>query len=1103
MLPANRIEGNAEPAEGPKADSIASGSLYDEAYYRSGCGPVPYERNDHWLRFFAGIAEEIARSLKPRKVCDAGCAKGLLVEALWTRGIEAWGVDVSSYAISQVRRDVQSYCRVASLTEPIAGHYDLITCIEVLEHMTAEEARVAISNMTAATDTILFSSTPSDFDEPTHVNVRPVISWLRLFTEFGFQPDVLFDASFVAPHAMLLRRQKERLPDEVLVLFSELILYKLTLGDRHRNTERLEAELDHARQENLQRKQEIQQLNQEIQKRSEELQQRDREIQQRSQEIQQRDREIQQLNSETASLRAKGEESERNSRETAGEMQTIAAAFSQGFERARAESQRQAVRLRSLESRLEGVSRQTQEILYSRIWRTLCAGSAVLLSIPGLFAQRSPRGNQLSRPDAMSPEQSDTPSQNPASVNALQCLDELPPSDEFHLLHCDEPAPDVSGPCTGQVPVRGWAIAESGIARVEVQLQDHPPVSAKAGLLRPNVAHHHPGVPEAKQSGFYAEIDTSSLPNGRYPIYIRTISRTGSVRQLETVLHVDHDAAYASDYDRWIAEFEDRDERLIGFAMRGFRLRPMVSVLLPVYQTPPAILRNAIDSVIAQSYPNWELCIADDHSQSAEVESILQSYVQQDPRIKVSFRASNGGISTASNAALNLASGEYVALLDHDDELVPDALYWTVEAINRRPETDLLYSDEDKIDEAGVRYDPFFKPEWSPDLLLSENYIAHFLVCRRELMTEVGGFCSKYDGSQDYDLILRLTERTANILHIPRILYHWRASATSTASVADQKGYAAEAARCALRDHLERLGIEARVVPGLIAGRWRVRYAMPTEPAVSIIIAAGGKLEALRSNLKSLLAKTDYQNYEIVVIDNSKRGEIEKLVKDFSAEFPRRVRYIDWRQKPFNYAVINNQAARQCSSPLLVFLNDDTEVISDDWLTAMAELVSRTEVGCVGAKLLYPDGRIQHAGVVMGVFDNCGHAFKGLEGHRQHYFDLPDVIRNVSAVTGACLATKAQLFQEVGGFDEEKFPVAFNDVDLCLKIRQKGYRVLYTPHAVLYHHEAFSKTAKDLVPHPNEVEAMRTKWKDVIEADPFYSPNLTRSAEDYSLKRKG
>jgi GT2 family glycosyltransferase len=239
-----------------------------------------------------------------------------------------------------------------------------------------------------------------------------------------------------------------------------------------------------------------------------------------------------------------------------------------------------------------------------------------------------------------------------------------------------------------------------------------------------------------------------------------------------------------------------------------------------------------------------------------------------------------------------------------------------------------------------------------------------------------------------------------------------------------------------------------------------------------------------------------------VVIDNSKRGEIERLVRDFSTRSPSRIRYIDWRQKPFNYSTINNEAARQCASPILVFLNDDTEVISGDWLTAMVELACRREVGCVGAKLLYPNGKIQHAGVIMGIFDNCGHAFKGLAGDRQHYFDLPDVIRNVSAVTGACLAIRTEVFQEVGGFDEQELPVAFNDIDLCLKIRQKGYRVLYTAHAVLYHHEAFSKTGKDLVPHADEIEAMQTRWRDVIEADPFYNQNLTRNAEDFSLSWK-
>ncbi len=309
------------------------------------------------------------------------------------------------------------------------------------------------------------------------------------------------------------------------------------------------------------------------------------------------------------------------------------------------------------------------------------------------------------------------------------------------------------------------------------------------------------------------------------------------------------------------------------------------------------------------------------------------------------------------------------------------------------------------------------------------------------------------------------------------------------------------AAERAIQETLDRTsGSAAKVVPGAIQGRWRVRYPLTADARVSIIIASGGKVEVLRANLESLFAKTTYRNYEVVVIDNSKQAEIQKLVERWPNQ--EQLRYIDWRNKPFNYSVINNEAARHCQSPLLLFLNDDTTVIAPGWLEAMAELAMRPEVGAVGAKLLYPDGRIQHAGVVMGLFDNCGHAFKSLPGDRQHYFDLPDVIRNVSAVTGACLMSRAEVFQEVGGFDEQAFAVAFNDIDLCLKIGQQGYRVLYTPHALLYHHEAFSKTAGDLVPHPAEVRAMQEKWKDLIAADPFYSPNLTRTAEDYSLRRK-
>ena len=373
---------------------------------------------------------------------------------------------------------------------------------------------------------------------------------------------------------------------------------------------------------------------------------------------------------------------------------------------------------------------------------------------------------------------------------------------------------------------------------------------------------------------------------------------------------------------------------------------------------------------------------------------------------------------------------------------------------------------------------------------------------RRLLVEKTGGFRSECDGSQDYDLILHLIEASRGIHHIPRVLYHWRSAPQSTASSPGRKPYALTAAERAISAHLERTCPGAAVEAGLYPGRWRVRYPIPSGTRVSIIIASGGKCDILKTNLESIAAKTTYPHFEVVLVDNSRGLEIQQFANRWKGR-ALNIRYLDWRHKPFNYSAINNAAARHCESPVLLFLNDDTSVIAPGWLTAMLELAMRPEVGAVGAKLLYPGGRIQHAGVVMGVYDNCGHAFKALEGAQQHYFDLPDVIRNVSAVTGACLMTRAEVFRKVGGFDENRLAVAFNDVDLCLKIGRAGYRVLYTPHALLTHHEAFSKTERDLTPHPQEVAEMQRKWADTIAADPFYSPNLSRATEDYSLRRKG
>ena len=1076
-----------------KPDLKEISSWYDENYYQGHCGDIPYVRSEYWLRFFHAISDHIVRSLRPRSVLDAGCAKGFLVEAFWERGVEAYGIDISPYAIGEVRKDMQPYCRCVSLTDPIDGRFDLVTCFEVLEHIPDGAAQEAIRNLTAATDTILFSSTPIELTEPTHINVRPTIGWLRLFADAGFAPDLGYDASFVAAHAFLLRRTEQQPPSEVLVLFSQLIRFRLTLGDRHRQLDHLNNEVSLLQSGKNIAEAEVAALNHQLHLLRVERHQQEQELAARAAEIARLSEQLK--NSEIACTdRLRDLEAiHQHALEAAAQEHAEAAQIKYETEQAQTElsgtivalqeyadslqmtTERLALRLGATETRLADVTRQATQIQQSRIWRTLCAAGAIVLSpwsaVRSLFRSGSTLPAQLPPPAAA----------------------------DFYGLMCDAPRPHEDHPRTGKIAVNGWALAQSGIVRIEVGFPGAA-VEGHWGIVRPDVARSFPDVPDSRSSGFSAEIDASAVTNGLHILQVKAFSRSGAVREIQVPIRIDHESGWASDYDRWIAEFETRNESLILLKLRALAVKPRISILVPVYRTPVEILRLTIDSVIRQSYSNWQLCIADDGSQSPAIEQLLSQYT--DERIHVKYLPVNGGISHASNAALEMATGEFVALLDHDDELAQDALYYMVEAINLQPDVDLLYSDEDKIDEKGQRYDPFFKPGWSPDLLLSENYLCHFLVGRRVLMNQAGGFRSGFDGSQDYDLVLRLTGASEKVAHVPRVLYHWRSLPSSTASSSSQKTYAVDAARRAIQESLDRRSSGmATVISGCIPGRWRVRYLLEDPPRVSIIIASGGKVEILRKNLDSLFGKTEYANFEVVVIDNSKHMEIRKLVQKWPD--PRRpLRYVDWRNKAFNYSVINNEAARHCQSQLLLFLNDDTTVIAPGWLEAMVELAARPEVGAVGAKLLYPDGRIQHAGVVMGLFDNCGHAFKGLAGDRQHYFDLPDVIRNVSAVTGACLMVRATVFQEVGGFDEQTFAVAFNDIDLCLKIGQKGYRVLYTPHALLYHYEAFSKTLTDLVPHPKEVAAMQAKWEDVIAADPFYSPNLTRTAEDYSLRRK-
>lgn len=558
-------------------------------------------------------------------------------------------------------------------------------------------------------------------------------------------------------------------------------------------------------------------------------------------------------------------------------------------------------------------------------------------------------------------------------------------------------------------------------------------------------------------------------------------------------------------YADWVRSYDTVGRRqLQEFAQRVGRLSqpPLISIILPVYRTPERWLRRCIESVLAQAYPHWELCIADDASPDLHVRRVLEGYASQDERIRIVWRQENGHIAEASNSALALARGEFVALLDHDDELRPHSMLEFAEAIAADPGRGLIYSDEDKIDAAGNRFAPNFKPDWNYDLLLSQNYICHLTVIRTDIVRDVGGFRRGFEGSQDHDLILRCCERLSpeRIYHIPKVLYHWRAIEGSTALERDAKDYAAEAGARAVDEHLRRCGQQARVEL-LEHGHYRVRRALPTPaPHVSIIIPTRDKVNLLSACVESILARTEYPNYDILVVDN--RSEDDQAIAYLRQICQhRRVRVLRYDHE-FNYAAINNWAVRRTTGELLCFLNNDIEVISPDWLVEMGANAIRPDVGAVGAMLYYPEGAIQHAGVILGIGGVANHSFLGQLSGSPGFCARALVTQNLTAVTGACMMLRREAFQTVKGFDE-RLAVAFNDVDLCLRLVRSGYANVWTPFAQLYHHESASRGKEDTSAKQARFEAevafMNDRWGNILRADPAYNVNLTLENTDFGF----
>src|SRR5579875_95715 len=978
--------------------------LYGEEYYRAGCGPLPYERSEHWVNFFALIADEIIRSLQPRRVLDAGCAKGFLVEALWDRGVYCEGVDISEYAISEVRRDIREYCSVGSIATRTFDRFDVVTCIEVLEHLSPEMAKPAVANLCAAADVILFSSTPSDFKEPTHQNVRPPIYWLHLFSEFGFFPDSRFDAGFLAPHAILFRKGSPP-QDDFLRLFSEYIRYKMALQAEQRTANQLEAK--------------------------------SAEVSQLQHKMASAQRELHDLRTELdASLAAR--DAVRNELQTTRHEMDRAQSWAASLQR---EIVGAAKARQELVLRLQGKDAEIQT------WRQKLVDDveAFELRLASLNTER----------DHLVVEIGDRERDRLALQATLDAI----------------------------LSSRAFRLAER-LRRPILKLRhDWPRLYrvvrfAVRKLLGVNKRPEHTNAQPATVPD-----DTSSSEADPNPPFVTTLEDTPAnlaPHQAETVI----DPAY----QRWIDEHEPHREDLHHQRQlsQRFSHRPVFSIIVPVYRVEHRFLQECVNSVLEQTYDNWELCITHAPDNDSTNLDYLRNIARQDARVRLLELADNKGISGNSNAAINIATGEFLAFLDHDDTLAPFALFEMALRVQQWPDLDLLYSDHDYLDaEHGLRCHPLFKPEWSPEIMLSANYLTHFTVVRRALVEDLGRFDPATDGAQDWDLFLRATERTHRIFHTPNILYHWRMHPDSTARNVSAKSYVTEAQLLTLDRHFQRAGLNAsaEVMPD---GLLHTRFEHPPNGTISIIIPTKDRVDLLSRCISSLLEVTEHCNFEILIVDNAScKPETEEYLQ--SLQNDERVQVI-WFPGSFNYSAVNNVAARHARGDFLLFLNNDVEITHPDWLRELACWASYAPVGIVGGKLLRSSGLIQHAGVVLGMNGFADHPFAdqpaltfGIAGSTGWY-------RNFLAVTGACMMMRRDVFERLGGFDE-KFILCGSDVELCLRAWEYGYRVVYNPFAELIHHEQQTRGCD--VPSMDYAQSMKHYGRWLLVGDPFWSPNLS------------
>jgi len=758
-----------------------------------------------------------------------------------------------------------------------------------------------------------------------------------------------------------------------------------------------------------------------------------------------------------------------------------------------------AARMVEMDAELQAREKRLKGIIGSAAWKL----TAPLREIEGFLRRLGPKGGPALPPAGPAPSEPG-PQADPAPSGAPAEAGDPGPRVYAYTFNFDHPR--TWNTASNKLLILGWCYENSGapIRGLRARFGDAT-IEGIYGSKRLDVLAST-GMKQAEYSGIKIDIPTHL---GDHALIVEVQHDDGWNSFFNTVVHVGKvgDPTQLSEYEKWCQQHEALDEADLAAIARhieAFRRRPTISVVMPVYNTADELLEKAVQSVVDQLYPHWELCIADDASTEPHVRRILERFSAADSRIKVAYRQANGHICEASNTALGLATGDFVALFDHDDVLSSTALYEVAAEIDAHPDAQFIYSDEDKIDVEDRRFDPYFKPDWNPDLNSGQNYTSHLSVYRADLIRSTGGFRKGFEGSQDWDLFLRAIERipASAIRHVPKLLYHWRAVPGSTALQLSEKAYPVEAARLALAEHFKRRGetVEMVAVPG---DHWRIMYPVPSPaPFVSLIIPTRNALKLVRQAVQSILAVTDYPNYEIVIVDNESDDPATIAYLDGLARGGNpRVRVIPYHA-PFNYSAINNFAVRESKAQVVGLLNSDVEAIDRGWLSEMVSQACRPGIGAVGAMLYYPTNTVQHAGVILGLGGVAGHPYKDFPRGDQGQKNRLRLVQNYSAVTGACLVIMKERYLEVGGLNEKDLAIAFNDVDLCCKLINAGYRNLWTPYAELYHHESATRgtdnTPQKKARFQSEIDYMTNTWGSLLMTDPAYNPNLTLVGEDFS-----